>query len=73
MLVFFISGLMDALSDPRAFVSAQEKRVEQMKALGIDEDDIRTKDIIMGKSGISSTPNYSSGGTPMLPTPKVGQ
>ncbi len=31
---------MDALCDPRAFLSAQEKRAEQMKALGIEEADI---------------------------------
>ncbi|CAB4062997.1 PLCB [Lepeophtheirus salmonis] len=31
---------MDALCDPRAFLSAQEKRAEQMKALGIEEGDI---------------------------------
>ena len=36
---------MDALSDPRAFLSAQEKRAEQLKALGIQEADIG-KDII---------------------------
>lgn len=31
---------MDALSDPRAFLSAQEKRAQQMKAMGIEESDI---------------------------------
>ena len=31
---------MDALCDPRAFLSAQEKRAEQLKALGIEESDI---------------------------------
>ncbi len=31
---------MDALCDPRAFLSAQEKRAEQLKALGIEEADI---------------------------------
>lgn len=33
---------MDALSDPRAFLSAQEKRAQQMKAMGIEESDIAT-------------------------------
>lgn len=33
---------MDALSDPRAFLSAQEKRIAQMKAMGIDESDVQT-------------------------------
>ena len=32
---------MDALSDPRAFLSAQEKRMVQMKAMGIEETDIQ--------------------------------
>jgi phosphatidylinositol phospholipase C beta len=39
---------MDALSDPRAFLSNQEKRAEQLKAIGIDESDISTKDVIVG-------------------------
>ena len=33
---------MDALSDPRAFASAQEKRAEQLKSLGIEESEIGT-------------------------------
>ncbi|EEB13261.1 1-phosphatidylinositol-4,5-bisphosphate phosphodiesterase, putative [Pediculus humanus corporis] len=32
---------MAALSDPRAFMSAQEKRAQQMKAMGIEETDIK--------------------------------
>ena len=40
-----LGEFMDALSDPRAFLSAQEKRAEQLKALGIQEADIG-KDII---------------------------
>ncbi|CAH0387583.1 unnamed protein product [Bemisia tabaci] len=39
---------MAALSDPRAFLSAQEKRAQQMKAMGIEETDINTKDIVAG-------------------------
>ncbi|KAI5726543.1 hypothetical protein M8J76_004603 [Diaphorina citri] len=42
---------MAALSDPRAFLSAQEKRAQQMKAMGIEEADISTKDVVEGKSG----------------------
>jgi len=42
-----LGGFMDALSDPRAFLSAQDKRAEQLKALGIAESDIGT-DIIEG-------------------------
>ncbi len=43
---------MDALCDPRAFLSAQEKRAEQLKALGIEESDI-SENVIesKGKSG----------------------
>ena len=37
-----LGDLMDALSDPRAFLSAQEKRLVQMKAMGIEETDIQT-------------------------------
>lgn len=40
-----LGDLMDALSDPRAFLSAQEKRAAQMKAMGIEESDINTKDL----------------------------
>lgn len=36
-----VGDLMDALSDPRAFLSAQEKRMVQMKAMGIEETDIQ--------------------------------
>uniref|UniRef100_A0A6B0VFW6 1-phosphatidylinositol 4,5-bisphosphate phosphodiesterase n=3 Tax=Ixodes ricinus TaxID=34613 RepID=A0A6B0VFW6_IXORI len=35
-----LGDLMDALSDPRAFLSAQEKRMVQMRAMGIEEADI---------------------------------
>nr|CAD7454173.1 unnamed protein product [Timema tahoe] len=42
---------MAALSDPRAFLSAQEKRAQQMKAMGIEETDISTKDIVGGEDG----------------------
>lgn len=42
---------MAALSDPRAFLSAQEKRAQQMKAMGIEETDINTKDLAGGEGG----------------------
>lgn len=42
---------MAALSDPRAFMSAQEKRAQQMKAMGIEETDINTKDLKEGEVG----------------------
>ena len=42
------SDFMDALCDPRAFLSAQEKRAEQLKALGIEETDI-SGDVIESK------------------------
>lgn len=38
-----LGELMDALSDPRAFMSAQEKREQQMKAMGIEASDLDTK------------------------------
>ncbi|RWS01465.1 1-phosphatidylinositol 4:5-bisphosphate phosphodiesterase-like protein, partial [Dinothrombium tinctorium] len=45
-----LGDLMDALSDPRAFLSAQEKRMAQMKAMGIEETDIQTTSIaVMSK------------------------
>ena len=40
-----LGDLMDALSDPRAFLSAQEKRMVQMKAMGIEETDIQTANL----------------------------
>lgn len=41
---------MDALSDPRAFLSAQEKRTQQMKAMGIEESDISSMNIKPGNT-----------------------
>jgi hypothetical protein len=38
---------MDALSDPRAFLSAQEKRAQQMRAMGIEESDIAKEGLII--------------------------
>ena len=35
-----LGDLMDALSDPRAFLSNQEKRLRQMKAMGVEEMDL---------------------------------
>ena len=42
-----LGDLMDALSDPRAFLSAQEKRIAQMKAMGIEETDIQTHNLLV--------------------------
>ncbi|XP_069698316.1 1-phosphatidylinositol 4,5-bisphosphate phosphodiesterase-like isoform X2 [Periplaneta americana] len=42
---------MAALSDPRAFLSAQEKRAQQMKVMGIEETDINTQDLQLGGDG----------------------
>uniref|UniRef100_A0A0A9ZBZ6 Phosphoinositide phospholipase C n=1 Tax=Lygus hesperus TaxID=30085 RepID=A0A0A9ZBZ6_LYGHE len=44
-------GFMAALSDPRAFLSGQEKRAAQMKAMGIEETDVNTKDVVSGEGG----------------------
>lgn len=49
--MYVILDFMAALSDPRAFLSAQEKRAQQMKAMGIEETDINTKDILAGNAG----------------------
>ncbi len=45
---------MEALSDPRAYLSNQEKRAEQLKRIGIDEGDISTVGVIMGAAGPST-------------------
>jgi phosphatidylinositol phospholipase C beta len=47
-----LSDFMAALSDPRAFISAQEKRNQQLKAMGIEEPDI--KDPLVGVDGNST-------------------
>ena len=44
-----LGDLMDALSDPRAFLSAQEKRMAQMKAMGIEETDIQPTSAYVNK------------------------
>lgn len=57
---------MAALSDPRAFLSAQEKRAQQMKAMGIEETDI--KDVGGGGGGVGGATTGASGG--IAPTKK---
>lgn len=52
---------MAALSDPRAFMSAQEKRAQQMKAMGIEETDINTKDIKEGDDSNAAKKGSKSG------------
>lgn len=52
---------MDALCDPRAFLSAQEKRAEQLKALGIEETDI-SGDVIESKGGKAGGEKGEKGG-----------
>jgi hypothetical protein len=47
-----LTDFMAALSDPRAFISAQEKRNQQLKAMGIEETDI--KDPLLGVDGNST-------------------
>ncbi|KAG8189299.1 hypothetical protein JTE90_019059 [Oedothorax gibbosus] len=49
-----LGDLMDALSDPRAFLSAQEKRVAQMKAMGIEEADVQTSDLKLGNKSVKA-------------------
>ena len=36
----YVPAFVDALSDPRAFLSMAEKRAKQMQDMGIDESDI---------------------------------
>ena len=52
-LTFSYSGFMDALSDPKGYLSAQEKeqakRAEQLAKIGIDENEIDTSNVILGK------------------------
>ena len=47
--------LMDALSDPRAFMSAQEKRENQMKAMGIEAADLNAADVKVIQKGEKKT------------------
>ncbi|CAD5231893.1 unnamed protein product [Bursaphelenchus xylophilus] len=48
-----LSGLVDALADPRAYLSAQEKRKEALHNMGVDDNDI--VDIVP-----SSSPNSTN-------------
>jgi phosphatidylinositol phospholipase C beta len=59
---------MDALSDPKAFLSNQEKyREQQLKACGVEETDINTDNVIVSGSkktlagAMNSLPGRSSG------------
>ena len=55
-----LADFMDALCDPRAFLSAQEKRAEQLKALGIEETDI-SGDVIESKGGDAAKKDEKGG------------
>eukprot|EP00094_Tigriopus_californicus_P012882 TCALIF_12455-PA protein Name:"Similar to PLCB4 1-phosphatidylinositol 4,5-bisphosphate phosphodiesterase beta-4 (Homo sapiens)" AED:0.17 eAED:0.17 QI:0/0.75/0.82/0.94/1/1/17/384/960 len=48
-----LNEFMDALSDPRIFLSNQEKRVAQLKHYGIEESDISTDGAIIDGNKIS--------------------
>ena len=56
-----LGDFMDALCDPRAFLSAQEKRAEQLKALGIEETDI-SGDVIESKGDAKGDPKKGDAG-----------
>ena len=58
---------MDALSDPRAYLNQQEKRAEQLKSIGIDENDISTENVIMGASGAAAAGAGAGAGSKGLP------
>ena len=53
---------MDALSDPRGYLSAKEKeeakRAEQLAKLGIEDNEIDTKNIILGKGAYLNLANF---------------
>jgi phosphatidylinositol phospholipase C beta len=40
-----LCGLVDALSDPRAYLSAQEKRQEALHQMGVDDTDINVVEV----------------------------
>ncbi len=71
MLVYLLIFIdfMAALSDPRAFLSAQEKRAQQMKAMGIEETDIKD---VGNAAGASGNGGVASGGTGGAATAKKG-
>eukprot|EP00095_Tigriopus_kingsejongensis_P003368 snap_masked-scaffold153_size302544-processed-gene-0.0 protein:Tk03368 transcript:snap_masked-scaffold153_size302544-processed-gene-0.0-mRNA-1 annotation:"phospholipase beta isoform" len=48
-----LSEFMEALSDPRAFLSNQEKRAEQLKQYGVEESDISTEGIIIAGNKVN--------------------
>ncbi|CAG0883048.1 unnamed protein product [Cyprideis torosa] len=50
-----LGDLIDALSDPKGFQSAQERRMEQMKHMGIEESDINTNDLKLGGAASKAT------------------
>ena len=76
--VYIPDGLgefMDALSDPRAFLQAQEqKRAEQLKTFDIEDDDYDTSNIVKsnGQNGGSKKKNmmHNQKDLPGLPKPK---
>jgi len=53
---------MAALSDPRAFLSAQQKRTAQMEAMGIEATDIQTADLVGGGDGGGAGGGAGGGG-----------
>ena len=52
-MLHFVSDFIDALTDPRAYVTAQEKRAEMLRVCGVEESDIET-DGIVGKRGATN-------------------
>ena len=60
----FVADFMDALSDPRAFLSNQEKRAEQLKAIGIEESDISTDGVIISTSSLGANRRPAGPGGP---------
>ena len=55
-----LAAFVDALSDPRAFLSQAEKRAKQMQDMGIDESDI--SDVPASSATSSSAATGASSG-----------
>lgn len=55
-----LSGLVDALADPRAYLSAHEKRKEALHHMGVDESDIVEVIPAYNNGGVSTTNNSGS-------------
>ena len=60
----FSPDFSDALADPRAYLSKQEKHAQQLKKLGIDEQEMNSQEIIESqkKKALNGTMSTNGGG-----------